>query len=91
MPTASTKAPVGIEACGALKNFVANIKGVADSLNLGSWMASASQGWLVLDLKNSEALLGLVSAATAAPILLLSLWAGVLADRVDRRRLLVGT
>jgi MFS family permease len=59
--------------------------------NLGSWMASTSQGWLVLDLTNSETLLGLVSAASAAPILLLSLWAGVLADRVDRRHLLVAT
>jgi MFS family permease len=59
--------------------------------NLGSWMASTSQGWLVLDLTDSEALLGLVSAAAAAPILLLSLWAGVLADRVDRRKLLVGS
>lgn len=54
-------------------------------------MASTSQGWLVLDLTDSESLLGLVSAAAAAPILLLSLFAGVLADRVDRRLLLVST
>ncbi|MBP1704844.1 MAG: major facilitator superfamily 1 [Chloroflexi bacterium] len=59
--------------------------------NLGSWMASTSQGWLVLQLTNSESLLGLVSAAAAAPILILSLWAGVLADRIDRRLLLVST
>jgi len=58
---------------------------------LGSWMQTTAQGWLVLDLTNSPALLGVTSAASTAPMLFLSLFAGVLADRVDRRRLLVAT
>ena len=54
-------------------------------------MQATAQGWLVLDLTNSAALLGFTSAAAAAPTLFLSLFAGVLADRVDRRRLLIAT
>lgn len=54
-------------------------------------MQSTAQGWLVVELTNSPALLGLTSAAGMAPTLLLSLFAGVVADRVDRRRLLVAT
>jgi len=59
--------------------------------NLGTWMQATAQGWLVLGLTNSAALLGLTSAAANVPILLFSLYAGVLADRVDQRRLLVIT
>ncbi len=54
-------------------------------------MQATAQGWLVLGLTNSAAMLGLTSAAANLPILLLSLYAGVLADRVDQRRLLVAT
>jgi MFS family permease len=57
--------------------------------NVGAWMQATAQGWLVLGLTNSPGLLGLTSAAQTAPVLLLSMVAGVLADRVDRRRLLV--
>jgi MFS family permease len=58
---------------------------------LGAWMQATAQGWLVLELTNSPALLGLTSAVANAPTLVLSVFAGVLADRVDRRRLLVAT
>jgi MFS family permease len=54
-------------------------------------MQTTAQGWLVLELTDSPALLGLTSAAGTAPTLVLSLFAGVLADRIDRRRLLVST
>jgi MFS family permease len=54
-------------------------------------MQATAQGWLVLGLTNSAAALGLTSAAGNLPILLFSLYAGVLADRVDQRRLLVFT
>jgi MFS family permease len=57
--------------------------------NLGLWMQSTAQGWLVLQLTNSPALLGLTSAAASAPTLVLTLVAGVLADRVDRLRLII--
>lgn len=59
--------------------------------NIGSWMQGTAQGWLVLGLTNSPGLLGLVSAVQTAPTLFFSLFAGVLADRVDRRRLIVAT
>ena len=58
--------------------------------NVGSWMSATAQGWLVLGLTDSAAALGLTGAASAAPTLFLSLFAGVLADRLDRRRILVG-
>lgn len=54
-------------------------------------MQTTALGWLVLRLTDSPALLGLASFAGSAPTLLLSLYAGVLADRVDRRRLLLAT
>jgi MFS family permease len=59
--------------------------------SVGSWMQATAQGWLVLDLTDSSAALGLVSAVQTLPVLLLSIVAGVLADRMDRRRLLVAT
>jgi MFS family permease len=58
---------------------------------LGGWMQTTAQGWLVLDLTNSPALLGFTSAVQSAPVLFFSMLAGVLADRMDLRRLLVAT
>lgn len=57
----------------------------------GTWMQSVAQGWLVLRLTDSPALLGLAAAASSAPVLLLSLPAGAIADRVSKRRLLIVT
>jgi MFS family permease len=57
----------------------------------GSFMQATAQGWLVLVLTNSPALLGLAGAVAGLPTLFLAVFAGVLADRVDRRRLLVIT
>jgi hypothetical protein len=54
--------------------------------NVGLWMQATAQGWLVLELTGSPAMLGLVGALATLPTLLLSLPAGVLADRFDRRR-----
>lgn len=54
-------------------------------------MGQTAQGWLVLELTNSPALLGLAGMAGGLPTLFLALFAGVLADRMDRRRLLVIT
>jgi MFS family permease len=56
---------------------------------LGSWMQITAQDWLVLQLSdNSPSALGIVTALQFAPILLLTLYAGKLADRFDKRRLL---
>ena len=57
----------------------------------GGFLQTTAQGWLVLELTDSPAALGLVFALQALPILVLSAVAGVIADRVDRRRLLVAT
>ncbi len=57
----------------------------------GTWMQSAAQAWLVLKLTNSATMLGVVSFAQFTPILLVGLFAGVMVDRVDRRRLIIAT
>ena len=53
-------------------------------------MQSAAQAWLVLKLTNSSMMLGVVSFAQFTPILLVGLFAGVVVDRIDRRRMLIG-
>jgi len=50
------------------------------------WTFNIAQGWLVLELTDSPALVGIVSACSNLPFLLISLFAGVVADRMDRRR-----
>ncbi len=59
--------------------------------NIGSWMQVTALGWLVLRLTGSAGLLGLASFAASAPALVLTLYAGVLADSIDQRRLLLAT
>lgn len=54
-------------------------------------MQATAQGWLVLGLTDSRFALGLTSAAATAPILVLSVLAGALADRIDLRILLATT
>lgn len=56
---------------------------------VGTWMQSVAQSWLVLELTNSPFRLGLVSALQFAPMLVLSFFAGALADRLRKRRLVL--
>lgn len=58
---------------------------------MGSWMQSVAQGWLVWDLTGSQLYLGLVAAAGTVPVMLLALPAGVLADRLSKRRIVLAT
>jgi MFS family permease len=58
---------------------------------VGAFMQQTAQGWLVLELTNSPGLLGLAGAVAGLPTLFLVVVAGVLADRLDRRRLLMLT
>ncbi|MCJ7458083.1 MAG: MFS transporter [candidate division Zixibacteria bacterium] len=58
---------------------------------IGTWMQSMAQGWMVLRLSNSPFLLGLVSAFAGLPVFFLSLPAGVLADRIKKRKFLIFT
>ena len=57
---------------------------------IGTWMQSVAQAWLVLKLTNSSLMLGVVSFASYMPIVLVALFAGVVVDHVDRRRLIIG-
>lgn len=58
---------------------------------VGTWMQSVGQAWLVLELTNSPFKLGLIGTLQFGPFLLFSLVAGVIADRVPKRRLIIGT
>ena len=51
----------------------------------GNWMQTVAQGWLVYQLTSSELWLGIVAFASGVPMLLISPWAGVLADRYSKR------
>jgi MFS family permease len=60
--------------------------------NSGTWMQRVAQDWLVLDLSGTSAVaLGITTGLQFLPFLLFSLWGGTLADRIDRRRLLIWT
>jgi len=56
---------------------------------IGTWMQSVAQAWLVLDLTHSPLQLGVVSALQFTPVLLLSPIGGVLSDRFAKRRVLL--
>jgi MFS family permease len=59
--------------------------------SIGSWTQSLAVIWLVLEITNRSDRLGIATALQFLPMLLLGAPAGVLADRVDNRRLLVAT
>jgi MFS family permease len=58
---------------------------------IGTWMQKVAQSWLVVDLTKSSFYLGLDDFLGQLPILLFTLVGGVIADRHDRRRLLIGS
>lgn len=56
---------------------------------IGTWMQSVGVGWLALELTNSAFLVGVVAAAGSFPVLLLSLYGGVIADRRSKLRIVI--
>lgn len=58
--------------------------------NIGTWMQTYALGIVVFALRRSESDLGVVNFVAGIPVLFLALPGGVLADKVDRRRLLIG-
>ncbi|MBI3759706.1 MAG: MFS transporter, partial [Deltaproteobacteria bacterium] len=70
------------------RNFRLFFAGQLTSLT-GTWMQTVAQSWLVLKLTNSPLMLGVVTFANYLPILLVALFAGVVVDHVDRRRLII--
>jgi MFS family permease len=57
----------------------------------GTWMQSVAQAWLVLKLSGGGLALGIVTALQFLPMLLAGPWGGVIADRTDKRRLIIVT
>jgi len=57
--------------------------------NIGTWMHDVGAGWLMTTLDSSPAIVTLVQAATTLPMFLFALFAGALADRLDKRRMLI--
>ncbi len=63
---------------------------VGQSISLiGTWMQMTAQSWLVLTLTHSATDLGLIVALQTLPVLVLGPYGGVIADRVDKRRLMI--
>src|SRR5262249_528828 len=58
---------------------------------IGTWMQSVAQGWLMHRLTSSGLLLGFLTFLQFLPVLIFSLWAGVVIDHVDKRKLLLVT
>ncbi|HEX2913361.1 MAG TPA: MFS transporter [Chloroflexia bacterium] len=58
---------------------------------VGTWMQNLAQGWLVLKLTNSVFDLGLVTSLQFLPVMFLSLFGGVLADRLPKRKTIIIT
>lgn len=58
---------------------------------IGTWIQQVAQSWLVFELTNSAFLLGVVGFLSSIPIFLLSLFGGVLADRLNKRNILILT
>ncbi len=56
---------------------------------MGSWIHQLTSGWLILELTDSPFMLGLNGVFMSVPFLIMSLYGGALADRMDRRRLLI--
>ncbi|GAA5053700.1 MFS transporter [Nocardia callitridis] len=58
--------------------------------NMGTWMQTVGAQWILVDEPNAPTLVSLVQTAITLPVMLLSIPSGVLADLMDRRRLLLG-
>ncbi|MHB8244102.1 MAG: MFS transporter [Acidimicrobiales bacterium] len=72
----------------AIPNYRRYFYGQSTSL-VGTWMQSVAQSWLVYTLTHSSMALGFVIALQTLPVLLLGPYGGVIADRVDKRRLMI--
>lgn len=72
------------------RNLRIYLGGQAVSL-LGTWMQAAAQSWVVWELTHSESSLGIVVMLNSLPLFLLAPWAGGIADRFNRRMILLVT
>lgn len=91
MVSVSHEAKLSMFAALGTRNYRLWASGQIVSL-VGTWMQRVAQDWLVLTLSNGNALaVGIVMALQFGPTLMLSVWGGVLADRYDKRRILMIT
>ena len=72
------------------RNLRIYLGGQAVSL-MGTWMQSTAQSWVVWELTRSESSLGIVVMLNSLPLLLMAPWAGGIADRFNRRMILLVT
>ena len=72
----------------SVANYRRYYGGQAISL-VGTWMQRTAQSWLVLTLTHSSTALGVVIALQTLPVLLLGPYGGVIADRADKRKLMI--
>ncbi len=72
----------------SIPNYRRYFAGQSISL-IGTWMQMTTQAWLVLSLTHSSTALGVVVALQTVPVLLLGPYGGVIADRVDKRKLMI--
>lgn len=70
--------------------FARYMAGEAVSMT-GTWMQVMAQSWVMTSLTTSAVMLGLVNFAAGLPMLALSMYGGVIADRYDRRKILLAT
>ncbi len=73
-----------------IRNFRIYLGGQAISM-VGTWLQMTAQGWVVWELSHSATALGVTAMLGSLPLLLLGPGAGVWADRLDRRKLLIAT
>jgi nitrate/nitrite transporter NarK len=85
--TAALRRPFGSL---AVPNYRRYFTGQIISLS-GNWMQIVAEVWLVLQLTHSGVAVGITTASQFAPILLFGAYGGVVADRFDKRRLLMVT
>ena len=72
----------------AIPNYRRYLRGQSVSL-MGTWMQMTAQAWLVLTLSNSASALGVIIALQTLPVLILGPYGGVIADRVNKLRLMI--
>ena len=78
----------GTFAALSVPNYRRYFAGQAVSM-IGTWMQATAQSWLVLTLTHSSTALGVVVGLQTLPLLLLAPYGGVIADRLDKRRLMI--
>jgi MFS family permease len=73
----------------SVPNYRRYFFGQATSL-IGTWMQMTAQSWLVLSITHSSTWLGLIVALQTLPVLILGPYGGVIADRVDKQKVMIG-